>query len=213
MRHLIINCVVVVVLPIIVSGATHQVDMINFAFVPDTLNINQGDSVLWINTTAIGHTTTSGVNGVPDGYWDSGLMAANDSFAFEFDSAGSFPYYCTPHWTLGMVGLIIVDPVGVQEYEYDVPGEVEIGKVYPNPFNGTTVITYSLEIPHRVQVGIFNAAGQNVRVLADATMPSGTYTALWDGRDASGNQVASGTYFVQVSLGDRYVERKVLLLR
>lgn len=213
MRHFIVICMVAVALPMIVVGATHQVDMINFAFVPDTLNINQGDSVLWINTTAIGHTTTSGVNGIPDGYWDSGLLAANDSFTFEFDSAGSFSYYCTPHWTLGMIGLIIVEPVGIQEYEYSVPGEFEVGNVYPNPFSQTAVLTYSLNIPQRVQVRIFNAAGQNIRVLADATIPSGTYTTLWDGRDALGNQVSSGTYFVQVSLGDRYVERKVLLLR
>lgn len=213
MRHLIVICMVAVVLPMIVYGATHQVEMINFAFVPDTLNITQGDSVLWINTTVIGHTTTSGASGVPDGFWDSGLMAANDSFAFEFDSAGTFPYYCTPHWTLGMVGLIIVDPVGVQEYEYDVPGEVEIGNVYPNPFTRTTVITYSLKTPRRVQIGIFNAVGQEVRILTDQTGPEGIYSVLWDGRDGQGGAVAAGAYFVQVSLGEQHVAQKILLLR
>jgi hypothetical protein len=187
--------------------------MINFAFTPDTLNINQGDSVLWINTTAIGHTTTSGVNGVPDGYWDSGSMPANDSFAFQFDSVGSFPYYCTPHWALGMVGLIIVDPVGIQEYEQSTPSEVELGSIAPNPFTQTALITYSLNMPLHVQVGIFNAAGQRVRVLTTGTVTEGTYTVQWDGRDGQGNEVAAGAYFVQVSFGDQHIERKVLLLR
>jgi hypothetical protein len=140
-------------------------------------------------------------------------MAANDSFTFHFDSAGSFPYYCTPHWAGGMVGLIIVDPVGVEEYDFDVPGEVEMGMVYPNPFNGTAVISYSLKIPRRVQIRVLNAAGQEVRVLSDATMPVGRHNILWDGRDAQGDEVAAGAYYVQVSLGEEHTARKILLIK
>ena len=213
MRYLIVLSIIMAALPVTTRGVTHQVDMINFAFVPDTININQGDSVLWINTTAIGHTTTSGVDGVPDGYWDSGAMAANDSIAFHFDSAGSFPYYCTPHWALGMVGLFIVDPVGIEEYEQGVPSDVDLDNIHPNPFVQTTAITYSLSIPRHVQVSILNAAGQVVKVLTDGTMDEGTHVAQWDGRDAHGNEVAAGAYFVQVSLENQHTERKVLLLR
>ena len=213
MRHSIVILVIIAALPVITPGVTHQVDMVNFAFTPDTLNISQGDSVLWVNVTAIGHTTTSGMNGVPDGYWDSGSMAQNDSFAFQFDSVGSFAYYCTPHWALGMVGFIIVDPVGVQEYEQNAPSDIDFGNAYPNPFTGTTVINYSLNAPRRVQVGIFNAAGQKVRVLTDGRVSEGMHTVQWDGRDGQGNELAAGAYFVQVSFGDQHIERKVLILR
>ena len=86
----------------------HQVDIVNFAFNPDSLSIDMGDTVLWINKGTVIHTTTSGANGVPDGHWDSGNMAPNDSFKHVFDTTGTYPYYCAPHFSLPMTGRIIV---------------------------------------------------------------------------------------------------------
>ncbi len=50
-------------------------------------------------------------------------------------------------------------------------------------------------------------------MLADKTIREGTHTTQWDGRNGQGHEVAAGVYFVQVSLGDQHIERKVLLLR
>jgi len=202
-----------VALPLRLTGVTHQVDMVGLTFVPDTLTISQGDSVLWVNTSTMVHTTTSGVNSVPNGYWDSGLMSPNDSFTFHFDSVGAFPYYCTLHWTLGMVGLIIVGPVGVGEYGLTVPFEFAVGQAYPNPFEQTARVDYSLDVPGRLYISVYNVAGQMVRSLTDANLPSGAYTTVWDGRNAGGSSVAAGIYFMRVTFGDNSVERKVLLLR
>lgn len=203
----------VIFMPAMMMGVTHEVTMVGLTFVPDTLNINQGDSVMWINTSAIFHTTTSGVNGVPNGYWDSGSMSPNDSFYFHFDSAGVFPYYCTPHWTLGMVGLITVEPLGIEEYKGALPVEFDVSQAYPNPSGGFVRVDYTLDVPGNVQVAVFNSAGQRVRDLADAGMPSGKYSAVWDGLDRNGNGVSAGAYFLYVSFNGRIQERKVLVLR
>lgn len=205
--------ILLVSFPLVLSGVTHQVDMVGMTFVPDTLAIVQGDSVLWVNTSAMFHTTTSGINGVPNGYWDSGLMAPNDSFAFHFDSIGVFPYYCTPHWTLGMVGQITVGPVGISEYRVEMPINFMAGEPYPNPFKGTVRMGYLLDTPGRLRTGVYDATGQLVRSLTDATLASGEYTTVWDGRDATGNSVAAGVYFMRVTFGDNSIQRKVLLLR
>ena len=204
---------VLMLIPIVSSAATHQVDMVGLTFVPDTLTINQGDSVLWVNTSAIVHTTTSGVNGIPDGYWDSGSMAANDSFAFHFDSAGAFPYYCIPHWALGMIGLVVVTPTGIVENESGVSAKFAVGQAYPNPFDQAVRIDYSLGAPGQVRVGIYDQAGQLIRTLAEAAMTDGLHSAVWDGQDNAGRRVASGAYFMEISINGTRVQRKVLLLR
>ncbi len=98
---------IIILTPQIMSGARYHVNMVNYAFVPDSLIISYGDTVVWYDIQDF-HTTTSGVNGVPDGLWDSGFLSPGDSFAFAFDTLGTFPYYCTPHWSLGMVGLVTV---------------------------------------------------------------------------------------------------------
>jgi len=81
------------------------------------------DTVLWNNSSAMFHTTTSGACApcAEDGVWDSGLMAAGAKFRVVFgpgvdqpglvhvDSSGVFPYFCQPHQP-NMAGSITVNP-------------------------------------------------------------------------------------------------------
>jgi len=96
----------------VTHAATFQVAMSNFVFSPANLTINIGDTVTW--TVQQGsHDTVSGVSGVPSGVWNSNnqyhrLMNVNETFSFTFNTPGTFPYYCTPHWTFGMIGTIRV---------------------------------------------------------------------------------------------------------
>ena len=91
-------------------GATWDVAIQNFAFVPANLTIDVGDTVRWTQKDAVTHTTTSGPNGVADGLWDSGNMtlAANTTFSFTFTEAGTHPYFCRPHKSF-MRGTITVN--------------------------------------------------------------------------------------------------------
>ncbi len=204
--------VIFFILPILAFGVVHQVDMVGLAFVPDTLSISEGDSVLWVNTSALFHTTTSGTGGVASGYWDSGLMSPNDSFAFHFDSAGVFPYFCTPHWTLGMVGLINVQPLGVEETTKGVSGSVNFLMAYPNPSARFIHLGYSVNVPGHLQVAVYNSAGQLVTSIMNNQVTTGSYTATWDGKDGFGNRVAPGVYFIGAHLGDEYLQEKVIVL-
>ena len=76
----------------------------NFAFHPDTLRIEPGTRVTWVNcepATVEPHTSTSS-----DDDWDSGLIAPGESFAHTFTQAGTNDYFCQPHTF--MEGAIIV---------------------------------------------------------------------------------------------------------
>jgi plastocyanin len=77
-------------------------------FTPKDLTINVGDTVQW-NWAGNHHSSTSGTPGFPDGKWDSGILNSGATFSFTFSTAGSLPYYCTPHGSLGMVGSITVN--------------------------------------------------------------------------------------------------------
>jgi plastocyanin len=76
----------------------------DFAFIPDTVRIGAGASVVWVNCEDDGtpHTSTS------DGdAWASTLLSPGQSFGRRFDSAGNFPYHCEPHPF--MTGTVVVE--------------------------------------------------------------------------------------------------------
>jgi predicted nucleotidyltransferase len=84
----------------------------------------------------------------------------------------------------------------------------------PNPFNPRTVIHYDLPTEVPVRVSIYDAAGRRVVTLVDdpAHAP-GRHEAIWDGRSASGQSVASGVYFCRMESGDFREIRKMALIR
>ncbi|WP_053375435.1 cupredoxin domain-containing protein [Paenibacillus sp. FJAT-27812] len=79
----------------------HTVEITNFAFSPEKLEISQGDIVNFINKDEVKHTATA-----DDGQFDTDLLAQNASKKVTFTDAGEFGYYCTPH--PGMRGTIVV---------------------------------------------------------------------------------------------------------
>ena len=95
-------------------AATVDVNVLNFRFDPSTVNVQVGDTVRWTFVDG-GHSTTSGSNCSGDGMWNSGIRNAGSVFFFTFNSAGTFPYFCIPHCTIGMVGSVTVSapPSGI----------------------------------------------------------------------------------------------------
>ena len=89
------------------SAATVGVSEVDFDFVPATVTINVGDTVVWTNDATDPHTSTSDT-----GLWDSGSMGPGATFSHTFNSAGSFAYHCTFHESLGMVGTVVVQAGG-----------------------------------------------------------------------------------------------------
>jgi plastocyanin len=100
------------------ATATVLVGSNGFVFTPATTNIAVNDQVIWVwgGPATRPHSTTSGTvvitptstNDIPDGLWDSGVVAGAHSFTNTFSSAGSFPYYCQVHFSIGMTGAVIV---------------------------------------------------------------------------------------------------------
>jgi hypothetical protein len=95
----------------------------------------------------------------------------------------------------------------VQEHRQDTPTSFSLNSIYPNPFNATATISYSLPSPTSTVIEIFNQTGQLVQ---DFSVPgqAGLHQFFWD---ASG--LASGTYFLRVSAGNTVATRQAVLLK
>ena len=77
----------------------------NACYLPADITINAGDTVDWINVDTAAHTVTSGspTDG-PFGVFDSSLVMADATYAFTFEDAGIYNYFCMIHpWMLGSV--------------------------------------------------------------------------------------------------------------
>ncbi len=79
----------------------------NTCFIPATVSISTGSTVVWINDDTAAHTVTSGgPAGGPDGVFDSSLVMGGVSFEVTFDDAGSYDYFCMVHpWMTGTVNV------------------------------------------------------------------------------------------------------------
>ena len=88
-----------------------------------------------------------------------------------------------------------------------------LGEPSPNPFTSRTLVRFSLPAAQTVQVAVYDLRGHRVRTLADGTLPAGSHEVGWDGRDAGGGTLASGTYFLRLQSGGRVLTQRMSLLR
>jgi hypothetical protein len=88
-----------------------------------------------------------------------------------------------------------------------------LGPNRPNPFNPHTEIRFELARGSRVQLRVFDVNGRLVRVVTDTEMAAGSHRVPWDGTDAVGRAVASGTYLYRLDAAGFTQSRKMVLLR
>ena len=84
---------------------------------------------------------------------------------------------------------------------------------YPNPFNPTTVIRFSLDTAKKVKLEIFNVKGAKVKTIINEKLDAGDHQVLWDGTNQMNHQVASGIYFYKMTAGNYEKINKMLLLK
>jgi len=108
---------------------------------------------------------------------------------------------------------VIILKKGHSKLSAETPSEFSLSENYPNPFNPETEISFSL--PERTQVSlvIYNMLGEKVKTLVNQTMNAGTYSAHWNGKDESGNSLASGIYFYRLETESFDQTRKMVLMK
>ena len=96
-------------------SATVNVSVLGLTFSPSTVDINEGDTVQWNWIIGI-HTITSGASPTaPDvgSLFDVPNDSNNITFSHTYNAAGTYPYFCSPHFSFNMTGTINVVAVEV----------------------------------------------------------------------------------------------------
>jgi len=94
-----------------------------------------------------------------------------------------------------------------------LPRETRFASVSPNPFNATVTIRLEVASSAHLRLAIYDVGGRLVRTLIDAHTEPNVHRAVWDGRDRTGQPVASGVYYAQLKAGAVHARRKLVLVR
>lgn len=89
--------------------------------------------------------------------------------------------------------------------------KIQLNDNFPNPFNPSTTLSYSLERSARVNLSIIDVAGRRVATLVDGTVSAGEHRVMWRGCTDDGRSVASGMYFVRLQGDGETAVRKIAL--
>jgi Zn-dependent metalloprotease len=94
-----------------------------------------------------------------------------------------------------------------------IPARAFLEGAIPEPFTERTTVRFGLAQPGPVTLVVYSAEGRAVRELVSGAMSPGTWDVAWDGRDASGNAVTSGRYFLRLTTAEGTLTRNVTFLR
>ncbi len=92
-------------------------------------------------------------------------------------------------------------------------GRFRLASAQPNPFNPATLVTYETVARDQVALHVYDVAGRLVRTLVDGAVEPGVHTAMFDGRDSGGKELASGTYFLRLESAGKRETQKIALIR
>ena len=89
-----------------------------------------------------------------------------------------------------------------------IPSGITLNRIFPNPFNSTTTISYSIPSRLNITLNIYNTKGEIADVLLNGVMPAGQHSVNWDA-----NAYPVGLYFVQMETKNFSSVRKIILVK
>jgi hypothetical protein len=105
-------------------------------------------------------------------------------------------------------------PMDVEEDDAPVmlPNTFAMG-AYPNPFNPTQTVAFTLPQRADVRLDVYNVLGQKVRTLINTSLPAGDHQVVWNGQSDAARMMSTGVYFYRLSAGGQSQTYKTVLLK
>lgn len=167
-------------------------------------NDNSGDSSLVnVNWADVGFVKGAGNSNSSKDYSYTDRPTGGTEFSYrlkQIDNDGNFKYY---------------DSITVK---LNAKTKAELMNNYPNPFNPSTAIKFYLPGTEKVTIKIYDVLGKKVKTLFNRQTDAGYHIVYWNGRNSSGNSVASGVYIYRLSAvpskssGKTFVQTKKMLM-
>ena len=132
----------------------------------------------------------------------------------EYSTTGAMDTPATMGGDFGRTAVIkFKGTFGASAVEDRTPRAVALLGNYPNPFNPSTTITFSLPRDMAVDLVVYSLEGRPVRRLLQGSRVAGTHQVVWDGTDRQNRAVPSGIYLVRMVTEDGVDARKVVLAK
>ena len=90
----------------------------------------------------------------------------------------------------------------------NMPTEISLDPAYPNPFNPSTNLSYTIADEGLVKLSVYDINGRLIENIVDSYQNTGTYNVSWDASNFS-----SGVYFVTLSTGANLLTQKIMLVK
>jgi len=146
----------------------------------------------------------------PDSTLFAGFGVAMTEGSFDVLVDGNRDGHYQP-WADTTLPIEILPATGVEDL--NAPTRTRISAIQPNPIRDNMHVAFSVAGSAQATLEIYDVAGRLIRALESARFAPGTYVRAWDGRDARGQDVGAGIYFVKLRAANVVDMKKVVRLR
>jgi hypothetical protein len=157
---------------------------------------------------------------IPSGEFYIGILETTNACLIGLDNSSNgnsyFRLNADPGWEPLNDGELMIRAIVETTTGSDdptVPGISLRASNYPNPFNPTTTISYTVPTSGDVTLKVYNMKGQVVRTLVNSSVNAGNHTVTWNGTDDNGSAVSSGLYFYKIQSSNQTLTKKMLLAK
>ncbi len=161
--------------------------------------------------SSISRTTDGNLDPRPNAYGPagSGAITPTDPYFTTTTYYGAFDPNA-PLWTNGWTALSQTGVTSVNENQISdlIPADFSLAQNFPNPFNPSTRISFSLPESAVVKLSVYNILGQEIEVLVNGFRNAGTYEATWNAENLS-----SGLYIYKLETNNVSISKKMTLLK
>ena len=107
----------------------------------------------------------------------------------------------------------LVDNITLSNISKDIPSKISVGKNFPNPFNASTEILFSIDRVRHVELSIYDLIGNKITNLINDIYRPGHYSVRWNGTNRYGNNLSSGVYIYTIISDDYTHSGRMILLK
>lgn len=177
----------------------------NYSFTPDAIaDVAVGDTISWVWSSGVGHTSTSATIPAGAASWDSPISSANPTFEYKVTIAGVYNYVCTLHAALGMTGSFTASTVTGIADNTAIFGNFLLS---PNPASESVRVSFSPSNPFKGSVKLIDLLGNNLWKSEAAFVAGLNLTEI------NLAYIPKGVYFVALSDSKNNMVVKRLIIR
>jgi GEVED domain len=144
----------------------------------------------------------------------TGMPAFSTFSRFRFSSAGGLsPIGEAPDGEVEDYEVNVLEDRVSGIGQLSVPAQYALHRAYPNPFNPSTIISFSLPRPSHVRLRIFDVTGRLVRTLVDEIRDAARHEIAWNGLDDRQEGVASGVYIYRIETDSFKASERMVLMK